>query len=93
MLFRSGAELSQLGCWLPRGPAEAQAPQGHFLGLPGRFSSRELALPAFPTAGLGGRGKGVGRYLPMASTHMTMMAVLNCSMLFWMTMPSMARPV
>lgn len=69
--------------------AEGQAHRGHFLGP---FSPEELALTSLPCCRPGGSGARAG-YLPMASRHMTMTAVLNCSMLFWMTMPSMARPV
>lgn len=36
---------------------------------------------------------GLGGYLPMASRQTTTTAVVNWSMLFWMTMLSMARPV
>lgn len=36
---------------------------------------------------------GLGGYLPMARRHTTTTAVLNWSMLFWITMLSMARPV
>lgn len=72
--------------------AEGQAHRGHFLGLPGPFSPEELALTSLPCCRPGGSGARAG-YLPMASRHMTITAVLNCSMLFWMTMPSMARPV
>lgn len=36
---------------------------------------------------------GTGGYLPMASRQTTTTAVVNWSMLFWITMLSMARPV
>lgn len=83
--------LSQFRGWLLWRPAEGQAHPRPFWGLPGSFPPPGAARP-LPLLWPGGQAWREG-YLPRASRHMTTTAVLNCSMLFWMTMPSMARPV